>query len=174
MYIITLLTVISVSFADLPCRPAEDKPTGQRKGCQIIKGDMCCTWHYVEDRMCFGQDHDCTKIEAADDSMNALRVLHTWCYKKSCGWLLHKEGYYNNWGSNDHWSKVNRRARKLVLSGKYKKAKRFAKRALRKLVKLGLCKKGEPCDDNLEFIAYASIKELKKAAEYWRDAEDGC
>ena len=171
-FISTLLLIFS--FSVQPCQPAEDKPYGSMKNCRVIGNNACCDWHYVEDRFCIQDDECCTKLEAANDSMDALRTQHTWCYEPKCGWLLKKEGYYNNWESNDHWSKANRKARKLVMKGKYKQAKRFARRALKKLVRLGLCKKNEPCDDNLEFIAYASKKELQEATKQWAEDQLGC
>ena len=89
---------------------------GEPRGCVLVKGEICCEWHSVEDRYCTrSPDDDCSSIERAQDSMNALRSQESWCYKLPCGWLLNGEGYYNNWESKDEWSKDNRKVRKLLM-----------------------------------------------------------
>ena len=164
---IMVLIIIS-AIAASPCEGTEDRPRGEPRECALVNSEICCEWHYVEDRYCTpSPDDDCSRIERAEDSMNALRSQESWCYKLLCGWSLRGEAYYNNWESQDEWSKANRKVRSLLHKKRYKRAKRLAKRSLIRLAKLGLCERDEPCDDHLEFVAYAPIKELKRAVKEW-------
>ena len=170
--IIMLITsLFSFNFIE-DCRYAEDKPMGDPKECVYRSGEVCCEWRYIIDRYCAYEDTECTPYEKANDSMDALRAQENWCWRPPCGWLLNGEGYYTNWGmEGDLSAESQRKIRLLVIKHKFRKAKREAKKALKHLIKVGDCEFDEPCDDMLEFVIYASRKELKLAAKEWREGE---
>jgi len=165
--LLAIYFVLTFGGIDWDCQEAENKPIGELKRCALVQGEFCCEWRYVIDRYCIGEDDDCTPVERADDAMNALRAEESWCYKFACGWMLNGEGYYNNWESNDPLAVAQRKIRKLIVKKKYRKARKVAKKALNHLIKIGYCRKDEPCDDHLEFVINASKKELRQASSYW-------
>jgi len=170
--IIMLITsLLSFNFIE-DCVYAEDKPMGDPKECTFRNGEVCCEWRYVIDRYCAYEDSECTPYEKANDSMYALRSQENWCWRPFCGWLLNGEGYYTNWGmEGDPSAESQRKIRLLVINQKFHKAKREAKKALKHFIKIKECELNDPCDDMLEFVIYASRKELKMAAKEWREGE---
>ena len=171
---IIMLVTSLLSFNSLEqCVYAEDKPMGEAKSCSIQKGEICFEWRYVIDRYCAYEDNDCTPFEKANDSMNALRSQEYWCWVPLCGWLIDGEGYYSNWGMEGTPSAdAQRKVRNLVIKKKFRKARAAARKALAHLIKVNDCEKDEPCDDMLEFVINASLKELRMAAKEWREDED--
>jgi hypothetical protein len=150
------------------CPETKDGPLGEPKYCSFVKNELCCEWRYVVDRFCIGADHGCTPAEKAADSMNALRSVEQWCYNFTCSeWTPNGDGYYNGWNSDDPLSIAQRKIRELVVRKKYKRAKKAAKKALKQLVSIGFCRKGKPCDDQLEFAVSANRKEMREAASLW-------
>ena len=105
LFVSWFLSLVLVAPPSVGCVAAEDKPIGDPRSCVLVKGEICCDWHYVTDRYCVADrlhpDNDCTQMERAQDSMNALRAQENWCYRAPCGWFLNGEGYYNNWESDD-------------------------------------------------------------------------
>jgi len=171
--IIMLVTsLFSFNFIE-DCKYADDKPMDDPKGCYFQKGEICCEWRYVINRYCAYEDSECTPFEKANDSMNALRSQEHWCWDPPCGWILDGESYYSNWGMQGTPSADSqRKVRTLVIKKKFRKARIAARKALAHLIKVNDCEKDEPCDDMLEFVINASLKELKIAAKEWREDED--
>jgi len=173
-----LLLILSLTLLSIGpvCEEAENVPVGEPRGCILVEEEICCVWHHSINRYCVPESlyllNHCTRMERAEDSMNAIRVQETWCYQYPCGWFSGGEGYHNNWHSTDEWSVANRQTRKLLVAKKFKEAKRLAKKTLRDLIKKSLCERGGLCDDHLEFIATAPHALLEKAAKEWAENSD--
>jgi len=168
--VVKILIVLSIlaSPSIVKAQKSSPKPLGHLRVCTLVKTQLCCEWHYVADRFCTRLKEDaCAPAQRAQDSMNALRVKKTWCYRALGVWDLKSETRYSHWAPLDRWSRANRKVRRLLEEKKYYKAKASAKRMLRRLRHRGLCVKKVPCDDHLEFVARAPLRELKKAVHEW-------